>query len=229
MNGTAPAEFLARFPTVLLDFDGPVCSVFSSFASAQVADALRERLGLVDAVPASTDPFDVLRFAADTGSTALAESAHQTLADLETEAAATAEPTPGTFELVDELVGRGRRLAIVSNNSAQAVRAFLDVHSLEDQITAVAARTDPRPTLLKPHPYLVSRGCDLTRSPARNCVLIGDSLTDLEAARACSVAFIGYANKPGKREVFDEHAAAPVVHHMGDLSPTKLSWPISGA
>lgn len=56
---------LGRFPTVLLDFDGPICSIFSGFTSAEVAAALRERLGLGTAAPDSTDPFDVLRAAAE--------------------------------------------------------------------------------------------------------------------------------------------------------------------
>lgn len=213
---SAAAAVLWRFPTVLLDFDGPICSVFSSFTSAEVAGALRERLQLDDAALDSTDPFDVLRIAAEPslGSAAKAERA---LAQLECEAVASAEPTPGAFELIDELARSGRRVAVVSNNSADAVGAFLEQHQLTKLITAVSARIDPQPRLLKPHPYLVSRACSLTKSPAHNCILVGDSLSDLDAARRFALAFIGYANKPGKRRSFELQDVDAVVDGMVEL------------
>lgn len=203
MTLESSAEVLRRFPTVLLDFDGPICSVFSSFTAAEVAAALRERLALGPAALDSTDPFDVLRAASADGHRSAAE-AERAFAQLETEAVASAEPTPGAFELINELADTGRRVAVVSNNSAAAVRAFLEKHQLTKLITAVSARTEPEPGLLKPHPYLVDRACNFTRSPAHHCVLVGDSLSDLEAARSFAVAFVGYANKPGKREAFEQ-------------------------
>lgn len=217
MTRTAPADLLARFPTVLLDFDGPICSVFSGYTSAEVAAALRERLGLNNTALSSTDPFDVLRLAAEDGAESAA-AAERALAKLETEAVASAEPTPGAFELINELARPERRIAVVSNNSSDAVNAFLQQHQLAKLITAVSARTDPSPSLLKPHPYLVDRACAMTRSPAHSCVLVGDSLSDLDAATRFSVAFIGYANKPGKREAFEERGASAIVHRMSELS-----------
>lgn len=216
MRQASPAAVLSRFPTVLLDFDGPICSIFSGITSAEVAEALRQSLGLKYAAPDSTDPFDVLRVAAKDGLSDAAQ-AERALAELETAAVASAEPTPGAFELIDELAGAGRRLAVVSNNSAEAVRAFLDRHQLQKLVTAVSARDDPEPGLLKPHPYLISRACTLTKSPAHKCVLIGDSLSDLQAARRIAVAFIGYANKPGKREAFEEHKPGAVIDDMREL------------
>lgn len=216
MTGDSPAAALGRFPTVLLDFDGPICSVFSSFTSAEVAAALRERLGLGTAAPDSTDPFDVLRVSAEDGLDSAAR-AERALAQLETEAVTTAEPTPGAFALINALARSGRRVAVVSNNSVLAVGTFLKQHQLTRAVTAVSARADPQPRLLKPHPYLVTRACALTGSPAHHCVLVGDSLSDLEAAQSASIEFIGYANKPGKREAFGERDAAAVVDRMEEL------------
>lgn len=216
MTLESPAEVLRRFPTVLLDFDGPICSVFSSFTAAEVAAALRERMALGAAALDSTDPFDVLRAAARDGHRSAAE-AERALTQLETEAVANAEPTPGAFELINELAATEHRVAVVSNNSAAAVSAFLKQHQLAKLITAVSARTEPEPGFLKPHPYLVDRACTLTRSPAHHCVLIGDSLSDLEAARSFAVAFIGYANKPGKREAFEQLEPDSVINNMTEL------------
>jgi beta-phosphoglucomutase-like phosphatase (HAD superfamily) len=46
----------------------------------------------------------------------------------------------------------GRTIAVVSNNSARAVRAYLAQHGLDDCISAIAACTSPDPALLKPDP-----------------------------------------------------------------------------
>lgn len=219
MTSESPASVLRRFPTVFLDFDGPICSVFSSFTSAEVANSLRDRLGLTDAALDSTDPFDVLRAAAAADLNS-AEKAERALTQLETEAVTSAAPTPGAIELMDQLARAGRRVAVVSNNSADAVGAFLDQHELSQLITAVSARKDPSPALLKPHPYLIDRACALTNSPAHQCVLVGDSLADLDAAHRYAVAFIGYANKPGKRETFEERQADAVADHMTELLQT---------
>ncbi len=51
---------------------------------------------------------------------------------------------------------------------------------------------------------------------AGEVVFVGDSVTDVEVARACGVRCIGYANKPGKRDVLGE-AGAFVIDSMWDL------------
>ncbi|WP_233564897.1 HAD family hydrolase [Micromonospora musae] len=55
---------------------------------------------------------------------------------------------------------------------------------------------------------------ELDAEPAE-CVLVGDSVSDIEAAHAAGVAAIGYANKPGKRERFA--AADVVIDSMAEL------------
>jgi phosphoglycolate phosphatase-like HAD superfamily hydrolase len=51
------------------------------------------------------------------------------------------------------------------------------------------------------------------------CVLIGDSLSDIEGARNAGVLSIGYANKPGKLERFTAAGADAVIANMGELLP----------
>lgn len=57
--------------------------------------------------------------------------------------------------------------------------------------------------------------------PAR-CVLIGDSLSDIEGARAAGVAVIGYANRPAKVDAFRLAGAEAVVTSMGEIAAALL-------
>lgn len=50
------------------------------------------------------------------------------------------------------------------------------------------------------------------------CVMIGDSATDIEAAHAARVAAIAYANKPGKRTRFAVYRPAAIIDHMCELA-----------
>ncbi|GAA2789030.1 HAD family hydrolase [Crossiella cryophila] len=183
----------------MLDFDGPVCSVFSGFPAPVVADQLRELLaagGHTD-LPASGDPFDVLRHAAVLGP----EAAHRVEAALrahEAKATGNAEPTPGAVDLISAWRQTGRPLAIVSNNSAAAIESYLGLHGLHRDIDAISARAQPDPALLKPNPHLVDAAAAMLGVPIGECVLVGDSVTDIEAAHAAGARTIGYANKPGK-------------------------------
>jgi phosphoglycolate phosphatase len=53
-----------------------------------------------------------------------------------------------------------------------------------------------KPELMKPHPASVLRALDLLGRPAAECVMIGDSMTDIEVSRATGLRSIGYAKTP---------------------------------
>jgi HAD superfamily hydrolase (TIGR01662 family) len=215
VSNYALAAVLARTSNVLLDFDGPVCSVFSDFPPAQVAAELRARLDL-DAMPPTTEPFDVLRYVAHNRPTSAAR-AEAELARMETIAIATAEPTPGAADALRHFADSGRSVVVVSNNSTNAIRAYLDQHDLGRYVAGVSARTDPDPNLLKPNPHLLRRAIELLESTSSNCLMIGDSLTDIEAARAAGSPGIAYANKPAKWERFAPQQPDAIIGHMTEL------------
>jgi HAD superfamily hydrolase (TIGR01509 family) len=199
---TKLARVLASAPHVFLDFDGPVCAVFGGTSDRAVADVLRTSLdGLAGQVPPaladSNDPFDVLRFAATLGPEPAAKI-EERLAQLEVGAVATATPTPGAREAIIALRQAQKTATIVSNNSVASILAYLDRHALAPLITGVIGRSNPSPALLKPHPHLLQQAIHARRAQPGECVLIGDSATDIQAARAAHTTVIAYANKPGK-------------------------------
>lgn len=213
---------MAVASSVLLDFDGPVCSIFAGRAAPLVASELARMLQAHGFdVPAEAlrngDPLDVLRHAGRSGGRALAD-AERALRTAELAAAETALPTPGSIEFLRACSGTGRRVAIVSNNSAPAVTRYLDRLGLAQLVTHVEGRIAERPWLMKPHRALLDRASEALDAVTSSSVLIGDSLTDLEAAQAVGMPCIGYANRPGKAEALAAAGAVAVVDSMADLA-----------
>ena len=212
---------LARTRHLLLDFDGPICSVFAGLPSATIAARLRKLLGdpaqLPDQIARTEDPFAVFAHAA-TISEDLAARVEAEMTDQELAAVPTAAPTPYVHEVVTACQNSGRSIAVVSNNSARTVHAYLTRHGLDDRISLVIARTTHNAALLKPSPHLITQAVDALAAEPGACTLVGDSVTDIQAARLASVHSIGYANEPGKRKGFIAARADAVISSLAELA-----------
>lgn len=219
---TAPdlAKVIDRARVILLDFDGPVCSIFAQHSASTVAHALRRLLvdqavALPSEILAERDPLAVLRFTATLGRPTVVRLVDDTLTREEVTAAHTAEPTPYGREVIVAAHQTGRRVAVVSNNSAQSVHAYLSARRLTGYIHPVIGRPEAAPGRMKPDPFPVLTAVRELGAEPTDCILVGDSASDIEAAHAAGVAAIGYANKPGKRERFA--AADAVIDSMAEL------------
>ena len=207
---------------LLLDFDGPVCSVFAGMSNDEVAKELRRRLAAAGiAVPAEIhsvpDPLEVFRVIAAGGRSA-AQPAQRELTLLETQAVATARPTDGATELITTARQVGLSVAVVSNNSGQAVAAYLHEYDLARYVSVVIGRDDPNPAHMKPSPYRVRQAVQMLRATPVDCVLVGDQVSDVAAAHSAELPAIGYANKPGKAERLAQAGADAVVTRLADIT-----------
>lgn len=218
-------EIFATTDALLLDFDGPVCSVFAGFSAHVVADQLRDILaegGHTDLPPdveQAADPFVVLVHAATLGD----EEAHYVEAAfraLEADAIQSAKPTAGGHDLIRGWKLTGRPLAIVSNNSVAAIAAYLDLHDLSSTADTVAARANADIRLLKPSPHLVNEAIAAVQAKPGRCTIVGDSPNDIQAAHAAQVRAIGYANSPGKTGSLAQFQPAAITTSMMLLSAT---------
>jgi phosphoglycolate phosphatase len=220
-HNTALLDILTRTHHLLLDFDGPICDVYDGFPAANVAERLRSHLSdeagqLPDDVVRSDDPLEVFAYAA-TISAELAVSIEAELAALEETAIATAKPAAYVHEVVAACRESGRSVAVVSNNSERAVNSYLTQHGLDDRIDLVVARTSHDVTLLKPSPHLIEKTLAALGTEPAACALVGDSTTDIEAARLVGVPSIGYANRPGKHASLAVVGADAIVSSLADL------------
>jgi HAD superfamily hydrolase (TIGR01662 family) len=220
---------VARTRYMLLDFDGPVCSIYSGLPAATVAEQLRKLFPadqLPEAAKNTQDPIEVFIQAAQVSSE-LAARVEAEMTDLEVAAAPTAKPTPYVHEVLAGCRESGRTVAVVSNNSARAVNAYLDRHGLSDGIALVVARTSHDPAHLKPSPHLLEIAIQKLAADPAATALVGDSLTDIEAAHRAGIASIGYANKPGKQGAMTELQAGAVITSMSDLALSLRAHPLA--
>ncbi len=215
-------RILADTEALLLDFDGPICSVFAGFSARVVADQLRDLLvqgghDIPDDVRGSKDPFDVLYYAAKLGpdEVRFVEAAFRAH---EVEAVQSAKPTAEAHALIKVWKSSGRPLAIVSNNSVAAVETYIDIHDLRTAVDRVSARVNADLTQLKPSPYLVLSAAQALGVTPSACTFVGDSLTDVEAAVAANVRSIALANKPGKVDSFKVTEANAIATTLSCLA-----------
>ena len=211
---------IARTRHLLLDFDGPICSIYAGLPATTVADRLRKLFGdhaqLPDEIARTADPLEVFAYAA-TVSEDLAARVETEMTDQELAAVATAAPTPYVHEVVTACENSGRSVAVVSNNSSRAVHSYLSRHGLDTRISLIIARTNHDPALLKPSPHLIIQAVDALNAEPGECTLVGDSVTDIQGARLAGIQSIGYANKPGEPGSLAAAGAGAVITSLADL------------
>ncbi|KAB8167008.1 HAD hydrolase-like protein [Streptomyces sp. 3MP-14] len=186
---------------VLFDFDGPVCQLFAVRSAESVAVRLRsltEELAVSALLTAelrtSKDPHRVLReIARRRPEPAVLSRLEAALTAEEVSAAASARPTPYAGTLIAALAGRGRRVAIATNNSPLAAARYLERQRLAGYVAGRVYGRTADLDLLKPHPDSVLRALAGTGADPARSLMIGDSLADHAAATAAGVPFLGYA------------------------------------
>ncbi|MEV5447840.1 HAD family phosphatase, partial [Streptomyces sp. NPDC052644] len=193
--------------------------------AAELVDVLR-RCGVEvpSDLASEPDPLEVLRRTGTAGDHSVTRAVEDALCAAERRAVMTAEPTPYGREVIVAARQAGMPVAAVSNNSAGAVAAYLAAHRLAERVSLVVGRAYAEPGRMKPNPEPILQAVrSLGELPAR-CVLIGDSLSDIEGARAAGVAVIGYANRPAKVDLYRLAGADVVVTSMGEIAAALINF-----
>ncbi|MER7179743.1 HAD-IA family hydrolase [Streptomyces hyaluromycini] len=224
-NATKELTELVRSARVVLwDFDGPICGLFAVHSAEVVADDLVEWLasrglsGLVTETERdSLDPQVLLRAVDDrhSGSDLVVEL-EERLTKEELRATSTARPTAFADVLIQTWRALGARMAVTTNNSPRAVRAYLEDRGLTPCFAPhIYGRTQDLHRL-KPDPHCLNRALSAMGAAPAAALMIGDSLSDLEAAARAGVPFLGYARNEPKAKLLTEAGAGHVV---GSLEP----------
>lgn len=213
------SQLIEQSPTVLLDFDGPICAVFAGYSASSCSAAMLGRaaeLG-VKLYPADPiDPISVLRSLVGQASVIVRE-VESTFVGEEIRALQLTKPSTAIPDLLHKLQTAGHRLAIVTNNSGPAVNTFIHQHNLADSVPTIVGRDEHDMRLLKPSPHLLVKALKLLGTAPSQAVFVGDSVSDIEAARAASVRSIGYANKPTKANRLRLSGADAIITSMTAL------------
>ncbi len=220
----------ARF--VLFDFDGPICRLFARHLAEDVA---RELVGwlqtqglqglLSQEERVHPDPHQVLR-AVNTRhpDSDLVTELEERLTQHERKAITTAMPTAFADPLIRTWRAVGARLAVTTNNSARVATDYLRTRDLIGCFAPhVYGRTEDL-NLLKPDPHCLNRALTAMGAAPSDALMIGDTSSDLEAARQAGVPFLGYARNEPKAKHLKEAGAAEVVSSLEPVLQVLRDW-----
>ncbi|WP_229886972.1 HAD family hydrolase [Streptomyces subrutilus] len=213
---------------VLFDFDGPICDVFRGLPAPGVAQELAELVAqraphLGERVRGTDDPMEVHRISREGGAVLLGvvEDA-LTVAELRAVKVAGA-PVEGAAQALHAAHVAKRRIAVVSNNSAACVIEFLAINGLTDLVAEVIGRPSLRPDLMKPAPHPVLAAANALGVEPAEAVLVGDAVTDVEAAKAAGARSIGFANKLPKWSALADAGADVIVSDMQAVADSLIT------
>lgn len=133
---------------------------------------------------------------------ALGEAMWEVVAAGEAEGLKDARPDVQARPVLEELQRRGYRLAVLTNNAREAVRAKLDEAGLTALFDCLATRTE----VAEPKPSPAGIHYVLDRLPVSRAYLIGDAWIDGVAAQQAGIPFIGIG---AKRDAALERGVTP--------------------
>ncbi|WP_238696931.1 HAD-IA family hydrolase [Streptomyces sp. E5N298] len=219
---------------VLWDFDGPICRLFAGYSADRVAGELvdwLEGLGLKELLTQEEqvhpDPHVLLgavnrrRHRSD-----LVADFEERLTREELRAVATAWPTAYADPLIRTWSALDVGLAITTNNSPRVVSEYLATRGLLDCFAPHIYGRTQELHLLKPDPYCLNRALSAMGVAPAQALMVGDTTSDLTAARRAGVPFLGYGHNERKAKILQEAGAETVVHSLEPV--LRLLWETKG-
>jgi HAD superfamily hydrolase (TIGR01509 family) len=206
---------LAGSTTLLLWFDGVVCTLYTGMSAGFVASALSSAGGSI--TRASTgDPLDALRGTSglDRAATWRLETAAR---DLELAAATSAAPLAGAHDTIRAARAGGRLVAVVGDTSAEAIERYLTLQGLTDQVDAFLGRPFADPVRMTPDPYLVEQALAELGEKPDHCALVGATEAAMQSAKAARVRRIGVVASAGRRRRLLTAGAEVVARSMTEV------------
>ena len=120
----------------------------------------------------------------------------------------------GMAELLRDLVGAGRTLAVTSSKRQEFAEPMLADEGVLDLFSAVVAQRDPAHA---DKPYLVRATLEALGAAPEDAVMVGDRFYDVEGAKANGVPCVGVLFGTATRAELEGAGAAAVVESVAEL------------
>ena len=117
---------------------------------------------------------------------------NEALNTLELQSLDTVEPMPGAHEALMLIKDRGLRIGVATRACREYAKRSLEITGLADYVDILLARDEVEHP--KPDPRHILQIVDALDASPEDTIYIGDTTTDLETARAASIAFLGFIN-----------------------------------
>lgn len=129
---------------------------------------------------------------------AVDELLSQFLSFYEAHIAVDSKPFPGAVAALDRLASNGTRLAICTNKSEALAKKLMQELKLAHRFAVITGRDTF--AVCKPDPGHLTGTLDIAGGSANRAILIGDSITDINTAKAAKIPVIGvthgYSDQP---------------------------------
>ena len=214
---------MATAPVLVLDLDGTLVDT-----AQDIVATLNVILGRIGLAPR---PFEAARLTVGHGARHMIETALAVIGHHEDEAdlvrlteeffahygahiADASRPFPGAVAALDRFTAAGWRMAICTNKQEALARQLLGELGLRDRFAAISGHDtfDCR----KPDPLHLTETVRAARGEPDRAVMVGDSATDIDAAKAAGMPVVavsfGYSEPPVR-----ELAPDRVIDHYDEL------------
>jgi phosphoglycolate phosphatase len=116
---------------------------------------------------------------------------------------------------IREIQRRGILLGMATTKQRVHVEAILKREGLADAFQTVIGGNDV--SHQKPHPESLLAGLKALGVSPQECLYVGDSAVDAEAAQRAAVPFVAVLTGVTKRAAFDAFPARAILNHVGEL------------
>ena len=128
---------------------------------------------------------------------------------------------PGVREVFEEAYGRGYILGIVTNDTADSTRIFLDKMGISQYISFI--RTKDNSAHQKPNPATIREFCEEKGLESAEVAIVGDTIVDMEFAHLGKAGYaVAVLTGSGDVEGLEKHADAVYPTLMDVLSDPVL-------
>jgi HAD superfamily hydrolase (TIGR01509 family) len=124
-------------------------------------------------------------------------------------------PLPGAREVLRYLTENGSRWAVATSGRMEVAKLNLDVLGIDPAAVPVVTRDQVK--YGKPDPDLFLAAADRLRARIKDCVVIGDSIWDMLAARRAWALGVGLLSGGYGQEELERAGAARVYEDPADL------------
>ncbi len=125
------------------------------------------------------------------------------------------QPVEGSAELLAAL-GARYKLAVVTTRAQVEAHAFIAQLGFGDTFQAIVTRQDV--IRMKPHPEPVRKAARLLGVAPERCIMVGDSVMDVRAARRAGAWAVGVLSGFGERRELERAGAHLILERAAQLT-----------
>lgn len=125
------------------------------------------------------------------------------------------QPFPGVNELFKRIIDNKCTIAIASSNFRKVIESFIKANNWDKFISVFVGIEDVSNP--KPDPEMILKCVGKLNYPPKNCVMVGDSLVDIQAGQTANVKTIGVLSKNKLYEYFEPCRPNIIINSIKDL------------